>query len=71
MSPEQANAVVKALQLLASVGDEMYEALQRKIRWISIEDGAVLFNNEYPIDKDETVEMALLLLGCARRLKKI
>lgn len=73
-TPEEqarAHAAVEALKLLAGVGVEMRTELEQKVRWLSIQDGAIFFNNEYTLEKDELVEIALLLLGYARVMRKL
>lgn len=67
-TPESVNSSV---DILAEFGDEHFEELRKLGGWFNIADGCLVLNNEYTVDPDRAVYIALLLLGCARRLKKI
>lgn len=63
--------LLDAIHVLAEYGVENEGDLFAKVKWVRIEDGQILFNREYEIEPGEAVEMAILLLGYAKRLKKL
>jgi hypothetical protein len=61
-------AVIESIRILGEWADKHALVVGP---WLSIHDGELLFNNEYAIDGKDAVQIALVLLGFAKRTGRL